>query len=43
MAAVAAVVMGLVAHLRAATTSDLGSVTERWLTEYRADQAADSK
>ena len=33
MAAVAAVVMGLVAHLRAATTSDLGSVTERWLTE----------
>ena len=40
---VAVVVMVLVAHLRAATSSDLGSVTERWLTEYRADQAADSK
>jgi hypothetical protein len=43
MAAIAAVVLVLVARLRAATTSDLGSVTERWLTEYRADQATDSK
>ena len=32
-----------VAHRRAANDSDLGWVTERWLTEYRADQAADSK
>lgn len=28
---------------RSANDSDLGWVTERWLAEYRADQAADSK
>jgi hypothetical protein len=43
MGGVAVVVMVLVTQLRAATTSDLGCVTERWLTEYRADQAADPK
>jgi hypothetical protein len=43
MAGIAVVVVALVAHLRAANRSDLGFVTERWLTEYRADQAADSK
>ena len=43
MAGVAVVVMVFVARLRAATASDLGCVTERWLTEYRADQTADSK
>ena len=32
-----------VARQRMATDSDLGWVTERWLTEYRADQAADAK
>ena len=32
-----------VARRRADNDSDLGWVTERWLTEYRADQAADSK
>jgi hypothetical protein len=42
-AGVAAVVMAAVARRRAASDSDLGWVTERWLTEYRADQAADSK
>jgi hypothetical protein len=42
MAGIAVVVMVVVAHRRAATASDLGSVTERWLTEHRSDQAADS-
>jgi hypothetical protein len=28
---------------RATNQADLGWVTERWLSEYRADQAADSK
>lgn len=32
-----------ITHRLAANNSDLGWVTERWLTEYRADQAADSK
>jgi len=32
-----------VARRRMATDSDLGWVTERWLAEYRADQAADAK
>jgi hypothetical protein len=32
-----------VARLRSANESELGSVTEAWLAEYRADQAADSK
>ena len=37
-----AVIMAAV-HRRVALDADLGSVTERWLTEYRAAQAADSK
>ena len=39
------VVVLIVAFMRrrAANDADLGWVTERWLTEYRADQSADSK
>lgn len=36
------IVLAIARH-RAAADSDLGWVTERWLTEYRADQAADSR
>jgi hypothetical protein len=39
----AVVVIAVLAHRRAAAESDLGWVTERWLTEFRADQSADSK
>lgn len=42
-AGIAMAVVVALAHRRAAHESDLGWVTERWLTEYRADQAADSK
>jgi hypothetical protein len=42
-AATAAVAIIGIAHRRAVRESDLGWVTERWLTEYRADQSADSK
>ena len=37
------VVLLVVARLRSTDESDLGSVTEAWLAEYRADQAADPK
>ena len=40
---IAVVAIMAAVHRRAAVDSDLGSVTERWLTEYRAAQAADSK
>lgn len=40
---IAVAVIVVIAHRRATNESDLGWVTERWLTEYRADQAADSK
>jgi hypothetical protein len=41
----AGIVVGalFVARLRFTDESDLGSVTETWLAEYRADQAADPK
>jgi hypothetical protein len=41
----AGIVVGvlLIARLRVTDESDLGSVTEAWLAEYRADQAADPK
>ncbi len=42
-AATAMVAIIGIARRRAVSESDLGWVTERWLTEYRADQAADSK
>jgi hypothetical protein len=40
---IAVAVIVAVARLYARNDSDLGSVTETWLAEYRADQAADSK
>ena len=40
---IAVAVLVAVARLRFANESELGSVTETWLAEYRADQAADSK
>lgn len=43
IAGVAVVAMVVIGHRRAATAPSLGWVTERWLSEYRADQAADSK
>lgn len=42
-AGIAVVVVVAAAHRRTVRESDLGWVTERWLTEYRADQSADSK
>jgi len=42
-AGIAVAVLVGVSRLRFASESELGSVTEAWLTEYRADQAADSK
>ena len=42
-AGIAVAVLVAVARLRFANESELGSVTETWLAEYRADQAADSK
>jgi hypothetical protein len=36
-------VLFLIARLRFTDESDLGSVTQAWLTEYRADEAADPK
>lgn len=41
-AGIAVVVIVAVNHRRAANEPDLGCVTERWLTEYRNAQAADS-
>ena len=35
--------LSVIARLRFTDESDLGSVTETWLAEYRADQAADPK
>lgn len=43
IAGVVVVLIVLLMHRRAANRADLGWVTERWLSEYRADQAADSK
>ena len=43
LAVVAAGLIVIIAHRRAVLDSDLGRVTERWLTEYRADQTADSR
>ena len=42
-AGIVAGVLLVVARLRFTDESDLGSVTEAWLAEYRADQAADPK
>jgi hypothetical protein len=42
-AAIVVAVLVAVARLHVANESELGSVTETWLAEYRADQAADSK
>ena len=42
-AGIAAGVLLVIARLRFTDESDLGSVTEAWLAEYRADQAADPK
>ena len=36
-------VLLVIARLRFTDESDLGSVTEAWLAEYRADEAADPK
>ena len=41
-AVVVVVAIVVLMNRRAANRADLGSVTERWLSEYRADQAADS-
>jgi hypothetical protein len=43
VAAVVVVLSVALMNRRAANQADLGWVTERWLTEYRADQSADSK
>ena len=40
---IAVAVIVAVARLCSRNESDLGSVTETWLTEYRSDEAADSK
>jgi hypothetical protein len=40
---IAVAVIVAVARLYSRDDSDLGSVTDTWLAEYRADQAADSK
>ena len=42
-AGIVAGVLLVIARLRFTDESDLGSVTEAWLAEYRADQAADPK
>ena len=42
-AVIVAAVLFVIARLRFTDESDLGSVTEAWLTEYRADEAADPK
>jgi hypothetical protein len=43
MAGIAVLGIAAAARRRAAMSSDLGWVTERWLAEYRANQAGDSK
>jgi uncharacterized protein HemY len=43
VAGVVVVLVVVLVNRRVANQTDLGWVTERWLSEYRGDRAADSK